>query len=266
MPTYSPGDPCWMDLMTDSMEATRAFYGALFGWTFEDAGADFGHYNTMFLNGVPVAGAMQNADAAAGMPEDMTDTALGNYWTAYLSTDDIHALAARAEAAGASVMYDPMRVGDSGWNTVVVHPALGAVGAWQKLDFAGIGEQMKPGTPYWFEGHSAAFDEAQTLLAEVFEWDNSMMADTPEFRYGQNRGGEEPTAGLYDSAETLGELPAHWQVYIGAEDIDAAVAKVVELGGTVLSEPQDSPWGRLAFVADSLGATLNLAQGMAEEE
>ena len=78
------------------MEATRAFYGALFGWTFEDAGADFGHYNTMFLNGVPVAGAMQNADAAAGMPEDMTDTALGNYWTVYLSTDDIHALAARA--------------------------------------------------------------------------------------------------------------------------------------------------------------------------
>jgi predicted enzyme related to lactoylglutathione lyase len=38
------GMPSWADLMTDDPEAARAFYGALFGWTFDIGGPESGHY------------------------------------------------------------------------------------------------------------------------------------------------------------------------------------------------------------------------------
>ena len=32
------GAPCWVDLFTSDPDATRAFYGELFGWKSESAG------------------------------------------------------------------------------------------------------------------------------------------------------------------------------------------------------------------------------------
>jgi predicted enzyme related to lactoylglutathione lyase len=42
-------------------------------------------------------------------------------------------------------------------------------------------------------------------------------------------------------------------------DTDAALARVVELGGTVLRAAADTPFGRLAEAADPTGARLRLA-------
>ncbi|MDJ0113120.1 VOC family protein, partial [Rhodococcus erythropolis] len=39
----------------------------------------------------------------------------------------------------------------------------------------------------------------------------------------------------------------------------AAVAKVVEFGGSVLRDPEDTPFGRLASVADPLGAKFQIS-------
>src|SRR3954452_12396551 len=33
--SYPAGVPCWIDLEQTDLERTKAFYGALFGWTFE---------------------------------------------------------------------------------------------------------------------------------------------------------------------------------------------------------------------------------------
>ena len=38
------GAPCWIDLMTSDPERSTAFYQALFGWTSESAGEEFGGY------------------------------------------------------------------------------------------------------------------------------------------------------------------------------------------------------------------------------
>ena len=42
------------------------------------------------------------------------------------------------------------------------------------------------------------------------------------------------------------------------EPIDALIAKIVELGGTVLEPAADTPYGRLAKAADPTGATFKL--------
>ncbi len=54
---------------------------------------------------------------------------------------------------------------------------------------------------------------------------------------------------------------AHWNGYIAVDDLDATLAKVPELGGTVLMPAKDIPdVGRIAVIADPLGAAVSLMQ------
>ena len=55
-------------------------------------------------------------------------------------------------------------------------------------------------------------------------------------------------------------VPSSWSVYFGTDDTDAALVRIAELGGSVLEGAQDSPYGRLATVADPLGATFRVIQ------
>jgi predicted enzyme related to lactoylglutathione lyase len=54
------------------------------------------------------------------------------------------------------------------------------------------------------------------------------------------------------------EVPAHWQTYFATADTDASVAAATAAGGQVIQPPQDSPYGRMATVADDQGATFSL--------
>src|SRR5690242_13468192 len=85
------GAPIWIDLTTSDLDGAQEFYGAVFGWTFESAGPEYGGYTNAFRDGKPVAGLMAND------PQwDVPDT-----WTSYLHTDDIRATIAKAVTAGA---------------------------------------------------------------------------------------------------------------------------------------------------------------------
>src|SRR5689334_8936739 len=54
---FVPGAPDWLDLGSADVEASSAFYGGLFGWTFRSAGPDAGGYGFFQLDGRTVAAA-----------------------------------------------------------------------------------------------------------------------------------------------------------------------------------------------------------------
>ena len=54
-----------------------------------------------------------------------------------------------------------------------------------------------------------------------------------------------------------GEDPA-WGVYFKVSDTDAALERATALGGTVTQPAYDTPYGRLAEVADPTGARFKL--------
>lgn len=94
----------------------------------------------------------------------------------------------------------------------------------------------------------------------AFGWTYSVLGDTDEFRYAQAVAGGDMVAGIMDAHAFLPEsTPSHWRVYFGVDDTDAAMASVLELGGTVVDDPEDSPFGRIAGVADPLGARFQIA-------
>ena len=243
------GAPCWVDLMTSDTERSRAFYGQLFGWTAEEPAEEFGGYFNFTKDGVPVAGCMAS-QAGSGMPD---------VWSVYLATDDAGKTLDAALAGGGQVHVDAMAVGDLGTMALVGDPGGAGIGVWQPGLHQGFAVLGDPGTPTWFELHTRDYQVAVDFYRNVFRWDTHVVSDTPEFRYTTLRHGEGWLAGIMDASGFLPEgVPAHWSVYFGVEDTDAALAKIVDLGGSILMAAEDTPYGRLATAADPTGAQFEL--------
>ncbi len=238
------GSPCWADLWTSDVEGSRRFYGELFGWEAQEPSPEFGGYFMFTRDGVPTAGAMG----------DMGDGPADNSWRIYLDTDDIAKTLAAAEAGGAQVISPAMPVADLGTQAVLVDPTGAHLGAWQPGTFPGFTVLGEHGAPSWFELHTRDYEAAVAFYRSV---STTTVADSDEFRYATMRdpGGGDDLAGIMDASAILPEdAPAHWSVYWEVADADASVAKVKVLGGSVVTDAENSPYGRLATVADPAGA------------
>ena len=86
----------------------------------------------------------------------------------------------------------------------------------------------------------------------------------PSSPYGLFTIGDAPVAGLVNVPEDTrgtGTTP-HWIGYVGVDDLDAAVARIEQLGGAVYVPPTDVPnISRFSVVADPQMATLALVTG-----
>jgi len=243
------GLPCWIDLTTSDAEASHAFYAGLFGWTTEPAMPESGGHARYLRDGVPVAGVM--AGGAGTGPSDA--------WSVYLGTQDAQQTADSAQARGGQVLVPPMAVGDLGTSAVLADPGGASVGAWQAGALAGFGAVGEHGAPGWFELHTRDYSSVLDFYRDVFGWDVESVSDTEEFRYTVVKNGEEQHAGVMDASGFLVEgAAASWSVYFGVDDVDAALARAVELGGEVVLPAEDTPYGRLAAALDSNGAVFKL--------
>jgi predicted enzyme related to lactoylglutathione lyase len=245
------GSPCWVDLWTSDVEGSRHFYCELFGWEAQEPSPDFGGYFMFHRDGVPVAGGMG----------DMGDAPADNTWKIYLSVDDINATITAAETASAQVIVPAMAVADLGTQAVLIDPTGAVVGAWQPGTFPGFTVLDVPGAPTWSELFTRDFSTAIDFYRSVFHWDTKVEGDSDAFRYTtmRNPDGEGELAGVMDARAFLPEgQPAHWSIYWHTDDADATIATLEKLGGSVIVEVQDTPYGRLATVADPAGAVFKL--------
>ena len=71
--------------------------------------------------------------------------------------------------------------------------------------------------------------------------------------------GEIPIGGMMAMPPEADGAPAHWLVYIGADDVDATFEKAIAAGGKAFVPPMDIPeTGRFAVLADPWGAMFAL--------
>ncbi|MET0910181.1 MAG: VOC family protein [Ilumatobacteraceae bacterium] len=247
------GEPCWIDLLSSDTDAATTFYGDVFGWTAESAGPEYGGYiNFSSKDGTRIAGCMKkDPETMVGMPDA---------WSVYLASDDAQATCDAAVAAGGGVMLPPMEVPEIGNMAYVTDPSGAAVGLFQttgqvSFGYDGVGE----GTPAWFELFTKDFAPTIAFYEQVFGWKTSSMGDTDEFRYSTLGDGDDAKAGVMDASAFLPEgVPAHWSVYLRVADTDATIASITEHGGSVVMPAEDTPYGRLATVADPTGAVFKV--------
>jgi len=246
------GMPCWADLWTSDVEGARRFYAELFGWEPLEPSAEFGGYFMFARDGAPVCGGMG----------DMGDMRANDRWKVYLCTDDAGRTAAEVAKRGGAVIGEVGAVADLGSQVVFTDPAGAALGAWQPGTFQGFSALGEPGAPSWFELMTDDYEGSMAFYKGVFGWSHSMVGDTDDFRYAvveDAAGGQ--YAGVMDAARHLppGE-GAQWFVYWGVEEVERTGAEVVRLGGSVREGPMDTPYGRMIFAVDPMGAYFNLHQ------
>lgn len=248
MSTPTTGAPVWIELLTTDMSKASAFYGALFGWQFQDSGPEFGHYNIIQLDNLVVGGAMQiDPERMAGA----TDS-----FAVYLSTDDVEATTAKVTAAGGQVLVPPMQVGDQGSMAFYLDDTGAAIGAWQSAGRVGIEAARTPGASAWYELMTYDYDKAVSFYQNAFGWDAHPMPGG--FKYATLGGGESAKAGICDASQFSQGGQSFWRVYFESTDTDQAIQTVKELGGELLDGPQDSEYGRIATVKDDQGAMFQI--------
>lgn len=253
---YPDGTPCWIDLMVPDPRMAMDFYGALFGWDFVDQGDESGNYLLCSVGGHLVAGLGGSSPIREAPP----------VWTTYLATSDVDATAARVSEAGGRVLIGPLDVMTRGRMAMVVDSTGARFGLWQAGDTLGAQLTGVPSALVWNECMTRDFEGAKEFYRRVFDHTVRELREV-EFDYATLVVGDRIVGGLGRFPDEVpADVPPLWMTYFGVTDTDATVARATELGGSVVSPPTDSPYGRFAAVADNQGVAFSVITVAAEPD
>jgi predicted enzyme related to lactoylglutathione lyase len=231
-----------------------------------------GRYFEARLEGRRVAAVGSQAE---GAPPAVT-------WDTYIAVDSSDDVVERVRAAGGSVVSEPFDVFDAGRMAVCADPEGAPFSLWQAGTHKGAEVVNAPGSWNWSDLNTRDLAAAQRFYGAVFGWEFDSMdfgggasamvrlpgygdfleRRDPGVRARHAEGGAPP--GFTDAVAWFqplqGDGPAHWGVTFSVADADATAARARELGGTVVTEPTDIPWSRMAVIRDPAGATLTISQ------
>lgn len=114
------GEVAWIECASADVDATRAHYERVCGWTFE--GMEMpqgGTYWVASLDGKMVAGVMSK-DA---IPNDVPP-----HWLVYLEVADIQKAVGDAAASGGNIMREPFEIPGVGQIAIVAEPSGAVIG------------------------------------------------------------------------------------------------------------------------------------------
>jgi predicted enzyme related to lactoylglutathione lyase len=253
MPTvakHETGVPSWFDLMTPDMDKAMAFYGGLFGWTYERGGAEYGGYSMCKVGD----------RYAAGMGPLTPDMQAPSAWTVYLASSDVDASAAKVAELGGTVMMPPMTVGDQGRLLVAADPTGAVFGCWQAQQHTGAQVTGEHGAMAWSEVATRDAGKARDFYARLLALEPRQMEGAPGgmIYHTLHKGPLTAFGVMQMPAHFPKDMPAHWMAYFAVDDVDLATAKVDGLGGKLVHPAFDSPYGRMAVVADPCGAVFTI--------
>lgn len=259
MPTrdtpWPTGTPCWADLSVPDLPRGVAFYSAVLGWNMVDSGDEFGNYHIAQVDG----------RAAAGVGPVMQE-GQPSYWTLYMASDDADGTSKLVGEHGGTVVMPPMDIAGNGRMAICSDPAGAVFGVWQAVGMIGVGVYNEPGGIVWEDARLTDIEAGRRFYTDVFGWTYGEIPGVPVDQYGTfSMPGGDPMGGIGGMMGNPSGTPSHWLVYFGSTDANAAIAKLQELGGSVVRPAEDTPFGRMAVVTDPFGAVFAIHQQLPEQ-
>jgi predicted enzyme related to lactoylglutathione lyase len=256
---YPPGVPCWIDTLQPDPDAAGAFYAALFGWELVGPGAmpgdAQGRYLVARLRDRDVAGVGSQVEGAPAVPS----------WTMYVSVQSADDAAAKAQGAGGAVLAEPFDVPPAGRMAVLADPTGAPFCAWEPGQRKGAQLVSEPGAWAISQLTTPDPDRAAAFYGALFGWTTETFGAgegaVTMFRLPGYVGGEPEQPVSREVVATMGggEGPSQWTAGFWDADVDATAAKAVELGGSVVAPPVDSPVSRTAVIADPHGIVFSIS-------
>ena len=226
----------------------------MFGWTSQYVPGGPGPYKMFFKGESPAAGLGE-------MNDEMKAQGAPPAWNSYIEVDDVDARTARAAELGGTIIVPPMDAGEHGRMSVIIDPAGAHVSLWQSSAETNEGSYNEPGLLTWNEHVSRDPGAAREFYSELLGWSWDEM-DMPQGTYWVIMNGDRPNGGLMGMTdEWPAEVPAHWMVYIGSDDVDASAEAVKSAGGQISVGPMDISVGRFCVALDPTGAAFTIFKG-----
>jgi predicted enzyme related to lactoylglutathione lyase len=269
---YPTGVPCWIDLEVPDPDAAAAFYGGLFGWSFQSRAPESAPFRYL-------VGQVRGLDVAAiGSPSDDTGVvATWRTWVATASADDSVALVL---AHGGEVLSPPTDIPRAGRSALCADPAGAVFGFWEPHGTPGARVVNEPGTWNFSNLATKDLEGAIAFYGAVAYWVarpvdlggfTSVMLCRPG--YGDWLAERDPSLrerhaqegipeGYSDIVAWLDEDtsgPPRWDVTFAVEDTDAVAARCTELGGAVVSPPATAGPTPVAVLRDPQGTTFTVS-------
>jgi predicted enzyme related to lactoylglutathione lyase len=185
-------------------------------------------------------------------------------WNTHIAVSSADEAAARAIAAGGTVLLPPFSVAPAGRMVVIADPDGAAFVAWEAGDRVGAARVNEPSAWAMSLLTTRDPDGSRRFYGELFGWQAEEFAPSLwMFRRPGYVGGEpeQPVPRDVVAAMTAGqEGPAAWSVDFWIADANAAAAAAPRLGGAVIAEPFDEgPFRRTALAAPD-GAAFTVSQ------
>jgi len=246
----------WYELMTSDIEAARAFYEPVVGWTIggksDMPGMD---YRMVSAPDGMVGGVMQ-------IDDDMAANGARPVWLGYIGVEDVDATAAAIKWEGGKILVEPRDIPDVGRFAMATDPQGAPFyvmrGFSNEASTAFLADA--PGHCAWNELSTPDQKGAHAFYEGLFGWtnpDSMPMDEMGDYRF------------LFVGDERIGatveqkDRPATWLFYFRVPSIPAAVEAVKARGGTIMMGPHEVPGGdHIVIGGDPQGATFALVGGL----
>lgn len=245
------GTPCWVELATSDESMARDFYGELFGWDFHvkrDPATANRRYTLAIHEDLQVAGLYQ---AAHHQPTG---------WGLHLAVHSTTTTAEWVEHLGGTLTLGPVEIPDRGRILHAVDPSGAPVVFWE----APQDWYFPSGRPGMFSGADLNTHDglsADDFYRRLFGF-TSQQIGRDDIDYAEWRLDREPLIYRYVmDPRAQGTVPPHWMIYFHADPArgtDAIAGHCLLLGGSVVTEPFDTPFGRTAVLADPDGSVFSI--------
>jgi predicted enzyme related to lactoylglutathione lyase len=237
----------WREAMTQDVAKSKAFYGGLFGWEFDEMNmGDMGTYTIIKNGGRGIGGLMQFGPDKKAIP---------THWASYVAVKNVDEAIAAAVRLGGKSHWGPMDVPQTGRMAGV----MGFDGAALAVMTPEGPDQPRDARPpvgsfCWETLTTTDIERAKNFWTAVCGWMTSTGAGMPTFGVGE---GMENQVADIQTAE--GEAPANWLTFVVVSQIEPSCEKAIGLGGQVALPATDVPSiGRIAVILDDQGAALGL--------
>ena len=247
----SPGRWVWAELFVADVLAAKAFYGQVFGWTFQSFGAGARPYTLIRNAGKPIAGMLPHAAGNADVQRAR--------WLAVMSVADVQEAAATVDQRGGEVIVEPVDLPGRGRVSLLADPEAARFGV--MTSEVGDPADVMPafGDWLWRELWARSADDMAAFYAALAPYQIQQAGDVAGNAEVHLSIDGYPRAGVIEHGDS--DLPSTWLHYVRVADLEATLTRVRQAGGSVLVEPSPAiRQGRVAIVTDPLGASIGLAE------
>lgn len=252
-----PGKFIWFDLATPAIQQQQAFYGDVFGWTFQTPFRSEDQYLLVMNNGRRIAG-MFSYEPPDGAQDGAT-------WIGLMSVADPDKAAQTVAANGGSVEMKPMQVAGRGRHALFRDPAGALFGVLRSDSGDPVDSQAEIGEILWVDLYARDIDKMVEFYGPLASYDvrDRDVADVVPGKILSANG--VARAGMVAVDEEANRTA--WVPYVRVEDVASTLERVEAGGGFAIIPPDERLLdGNLAVFVDPNGGVTGIVKWDYEQE